>query len=284
MADAEEFSAVFDAYELARTWLAVAIAQSDDSSRPVLYRSTLVEWHTDGIRLVSTDSYILLRGWVPYRDARTETEPKLNRRPAGSVVVTDIDKRAAALFTFLRSETKGQPEGKAEPIDVVLSTRPADPGAQATLDGLSATRFAIEVPAAERLLLGTFDGDFPAWRPLLTEHVPTPTDTLGVGPGAVLRLGQLSKLYGHTPLRLEFAGPHRPVMVSLTDTSARVSGLAMPVRDHGDDRPPADDAPYPDAVRLMDPDTGEVVAVDEDPAGAAEATGKKTRRRLKSVD
>jgi hypothetical protein len=268
-----------NAYDLARTWLAVAIAQSDDSSRPALYRSTLVEWYPAGLRFVSTDSYVLFRGWLPF-DGKAR-EPALSRQPIGSVIVTDPDKRALNLLGFLRGETKGEPEGKAEPIPVTLATTDTDLDDQGSLDGLSPTYFTIHTPY-ERLVLPTFDGSFPTWRQLFTAHKPAPTDTLGVGPMGVLRLGQLSKLFGHVPLRLEFAGPHHPVLVYLDNADAHVTGLAMPVRDANAPTEPTE--PYPGAVQLaaaiVDTLDGQTITFDEDPVGVIEITrAPKVRRR-----
>src|SRR3954462_1796599 len=52
---------------LAKAWQATQIAASDDEARPVLYRKALVEVFEDhGLRMVSTDSFMLVRAWVPF--------------------------------------------------------------------------------------------------------------------------------------------------------------------------------------------------------------------------
>jgi hypothetical protein len=256
-----------DAYLLARVWLAVALAQSQDAERPALYRSTLVEWFDDeGIRLVSTDGYILLAGWLPYGTVfggfDPAPAPPLYRDPDMVTVVRDVDKRALQLLAYLRSATKGQPEGKAEPIDVTLQLiKPT--GAQPSLsEELAAAKFVFEVPGAERLVLGTFDGEFPTWRQLFDRRSTTPVDVIGFGPQGILRLGALSKLFGGTPIKFAFAGPHGPAEIALTTADVSIRGLAMPVRDDG---------------RPVDPDAGDdpdgpSIDVDvEDPAGVLAA-------------
>ena len=274
---------VFDAYDLARTWLAVAIAQGDDEGRPELHRATSVEWHHGGVRLVSTDGYLLLRGWVPTKDS-DEPEPPLHREPAAKWVVRDLDKRGVALFGWLKAATKGQPDGKSEPIDVALSATIAfDDPTQPVLDAsFAATKFRIETPD-ERLLLDTFDGSFPAWRRFFTDHKPEATATIGVSPAALLRLGGLSKLWGGAVLRLDLSGPLGGVLVTVAAQDCTVEGIAMPARLANTDTPPD---PIDLDGRLVDPTTGEILdqaTVDvagDDPAGEAEQTAtSKTKAR-----
>lgn len=282
---------VFDAYDLSRTWLAVAIAQSDDDSRPMLDRTTLVEWFPTGIRLVSTDSYLLLRGWVPAKDTRSTAEPATYRRPQATTVVRDVDQRGLALFKYLRTATNGQPDGKADPIDVVLSV--ATPGNVdvPTLDpSWAPTRFRVEAPDHERLLLDTYEGtDFPKWRPLFDGHQAAPVDVIGLAPTGLLRLGGLAKTYGGCALRLTFSGPHAGVLVQVEQPGCTVQGLAMPSRLPGDTTAPTD--PVDLDGRMVDPTTGDVLdqatvptGID-DPGGAVvDIATKATRARKKKAD
>lgn len=280
---------LFDAYDLARAWLAVAIAQGTDDNLPALCRTTLVEWYPTGIRLVSTDAFVLLRAWVPAGGAYTgdrASEPRLTSQPTAVTVVRDLDRRALGLFGYLRTATKGQPEGKADPIDVVLSTDRRGDDQQPTLDpSLAALHFTIEVPGSERLRLDTFDGTFPTWRPLFTDHSPQPADQLIVTPLAVLRLGQLAKVYGDNALRFTLAGDHGPILVAVEHPDINVRGIAMPGRSKRDDTDAlaAEIADELHGDRLVDPDTGEIlpktIVVDFDPADTAERTGRRVRRR-----
>lgn len=131
-----------NAWHLARVWLSTAIAQATDESRPVLCHTTLVEVYATGLRLVSTDSFILITGWVPL-SGTDHPEPGLGRRPEQSIIVRDLDGRARSLLGYLKGITNGEPEGKAEPVDVVLYTQePHLP--QASFEGLEATRVVLE--------------------------------------------------------------------------------------------------------------------------------------------
>lgn len=287
----------FDAYQLSRVWLSVAIAQGEDAELPVLYRSTLVEWYPTGIRLVSTDGFILIRGWVSAGSADDidRPEPPIARRPTSVTVVRDLDRRLAGLLGFLRKSTNGQPERKADPIDVVLHAgdRRANPATPTLSDDLAPEVFTVEVPGEERLNLPTFDGAFPSWRQFFTGHVPSHVAQMGFGPSGILRLGALSKFWGAIPLHFTFGGDMRPVQVDLTDPTVAVHAIAMPARLHPDDDDQSDDddpapAPTPPApsssgraLTMVPPvDHDEV---DDDPAGAAERSGKPTRRRKAKV-
>lgn len=218
-----------NAWHLARVWLSTAIAQSTDEARPVLCHTTLVEVYPTGLRLVSTDSYILVTGWVPL-SGTDHPEPGLGRRPEMSVVVRDLDGRARSLLGYLKGVTNGEPEGKAEPVDVLLYTHEPRT-AQATFEGLEATRFVLEVPGEERLTLDTIDAPFPTWRQLFREFRAAPVDESVWGHAGVLKLGQLGKFWGKVPVRVTFGGPNMPLLVDLNTTDPLVRALAMPIRD-----------------------------------------------------
>jgi len=77
---------------LAKAWQATQIAASDDEARPVLYRTALVEVFEDhGLRMVSTDSFILVRAWVPFDLTGNTSSPasmKCPTRPSSSPTPT----------------------------------------------------------------------------------------------------------------------------------------------------------------------------------------------------
>src|SRR3954447_13226515 len=87
---------------LAKAWQATQIAASDDEGRPVLYRTALVEvFEGHGLRMVSTDSYILVRAWVPFDLMGNNLEPDLDEVPDETFVVSDVDQRALGLLKYV---------------------------------------------------------------------------------------------------------------------------------------------------------------------------------------
>lgn len=277
-----------NAWHLARVWLSTAIAQSTDESRPVLCHTTLVEVYPTGLRLVSTDSVILVAGWVPLSGTAHE-EPGLGRRPEMSVVVRDLDGRARSLLGYLKGVTNGEPEGKAEPVDVLLYTHEPRT-AQATFEGLEATRFVLEVPGEERLTLDTIDAPFPTWRQLFREFRAAPVDQSTWGHDGILRLGQLSKFWGKAPMRITFGGPNKPLLVDLDTThlDASLRALAMPISDKSTDPEPAGDEDQQRLdVDVLDPDLAAAIAAAEAAGVVVEivkAPGKARKPRAKKND
>lgn len=246
-----EFDITVDAYNLARVWLSTAIAQGDDANQPELDSTTLLELHTTGIRLVSTDGFILIAGWVP-ENGTDNLEPPLTRRPLTTLVTRDSDGRAGALLAYLKKATNGNPEGKTEPIPVHLYTT-VPKGAQAVLAGMESVKLVIEIPD-ERLVVDTTETPFPNWRPFFQDHHAAEVVQSGWSPLAVLRLGQLAKLWGNRTLRLTFGGPNKAILVDMGapvadggyDGLVPIRAIAMPVRDHSTDDPVE---PEPDPAR-----------------------------------
>jgi len=274
-----DFTVRLDAYLLSRVWLSTAVAQSTDSSRPILCRTTAVEVFPTGVRLASPDSYLLIVGWVPADD---QDEPDDGEVPDHVIVVRDDDQRATGLMSYLKGATNGQPEGKAEHVDVVLYASRPDTGAQPSLDpSLAAVKCTVEVPGAERLTLDTIDGPFPDWRPLVAGHREGVVSSTVWGPGSVLRLAKLSKLWGNVPLRLTFGGIDQPILVEFSQrVDAHLRVIAMPVRDSSPTPDPAEHDD-PRLLDLIDGDRPVSLEVEEDPAGVAEVTQLPTRRRKK---
>jgi hypothetical protein len=257
-------------------WLSTALAQSTDESRPVLCNTTLVEVYPTGLRLVSTDSFILITGWVPL-SGTDHPEPGLTKKPEQSIIVRDLDGRARSLLGYLKGITNGEPEGKAEPVDVVLYTHEPT-GPQPSFEGLEASRFVLEVPGEERLALDTMDTAFPGWRQLFRGFTPGPVDESMWGHDGILRLGQLSKFWGKVPIRCTFGGPNQPLLVDLHMPFPFVRALAMPVADKRD----APTTPT-DVQQRLDVDEHMAAAIENAEAAGivVEFNGKRPRSRKK---
>ena len=222
----------FDGAAFARAWLTAAIASGSDTERPALCNTVAIEFHRTGVRLVATDSYVLLTAWVTdYEHDEDADPPRMATTPASTVVAVDPHGRMRGLMKHIRKLTKGQEASDVDPVPVTIRVvQAAEPG-QLSAD-LAPVSIIVEIAGRERLVLGTYEGSFPTWRPLLTRHKPEPTGRLTVTPTAFLRLGELSALYGKTAVVLTYAGEHGPVLVDLDPTlrAYHVRGLAMPAR------------------------------------------------------
>src|SRR5687768_16742409 len=92
---------LFDARTLARGWLSVAIASAADKARPVLHRTVSIEAFPEGLRLVATDSFVLLRSWVPNLDHDLDPEPGLDEAPYATAVAMDPHGRAKGFLAHV---------------------------------------------------------------------------------------------------------------------------------------------------------------------------------------
>lgn len=219
----------FDGQQLARGWLSVVIAASKDKARPILSRTVHIEVFDQGVRLISTDSYVLLRAWVTklYSDA---PEPGLDEAPTRTVIAHDPHGRAKNLLWYLLNLSRGE---DADPIEVDLipgDTLRDDTAAQAAFDGMAKEWVTIAVPDKERLKLPTIEGDFPDWRPLDAAFQAEPTDGVALSPEIVKRLADLERTAGTTSLLWRFGGAEKAARVDLPNVFPRIRGLVMPQR------------------------------------------------------
>jgi hypothetical protein len=73
---------------LARAWLAVQLASSNDEGRASTYRAVHIEEYAAGVELVATDGYWLAHCWVPAYDLLEHITAEV---PAGHATERDID-------------------------------------------------------------------------------------------------------------------------------------------------------------------------------------------------
>ena len=226
----------FDPVTLARGWLSVAVASADDSFRPALHRTVHIEQFDSGVRLIATDSYILLRSWVPRSDEPDAVEPDLDEVPTDKATAMDEYGRAAGLLAHLLKLNTGKDRevGDAEPIRMVLST-PAPFTKAPSLDGMSMRWMAIEHPRHERVELSCFDGEYPGWRAIDAGFSPVDTPVMGLSSYMVTKLAKLSKMWADFYLGVYFGGQSKLMRLMVQDGDRRptypaVDGFAMPVR------------------------------------------------------
>lgn len=229
---------IFDARTLAAGWLSVTIAASTDKGRPALCRTVLVEQFQGGVRLVSTDSYMLLRAWVPAINADLEPEPGIDGAPDSVAVVHDPWGRGKSLLAHAMELSAQAASGNDAPPELTFRLTKTGSGNQVAFDGLEPQRAVIEVTGQEKLTLRCYEGDYPAWRGLLSGWKPEPVDTIALSPEIAGRLGRLSKYLPLARLGFSWSGARGAASLEVLDSDPQVDGLVMPCEwDIDADRP-----------------------------------------------
>lgn len=231
----------FDAENIARGWLSVALAASADDARPALTGIHL-EFFAGGVRVVATDSYMMLRSWVPCGDA---DEPPLDEAPADSATALDPYGRGVGLMRHLLKIATAK---DAPPYDLCLSVGD-DPREDAgpSLVGMERQYLILDVPDQEILTLPLYEGAWPEWRALWAGFAAETTSEIRFSPEVILgRLGRLGKLHGEAIVHWRFGGAERAALIELAPASPAVCGLVMPIRVYLPGFDPADGPPAPD--------------------------------------
>ena len=179
-------------------WRNAFIATSDDDERSVLYRTVLCEWHPDGLRFVSTDTFVLVASFASTdREAARIQAPDHDEAPTGSVVAIAADKLMTDFLKHRASEVKAHHKAglPADPVSVSFSVGTIDDPdtGQQRLD-IGAQQHLIVSSDNERIALPIHDGEFPAWRTLLAGYKPSPRVRVQARPDLYRRIGQLDSL------------------------------------------------------------------------------------------
>jgi hypothetical protein len=99
------------------------------------------------------------------------------------------------------------------------------------LDGFEIERLTFEAPDVKAVVVEVSPTAFPNWR---IPHDAEPTAEIGLGVGAILKLGKLAKLHEGAHVRMTFSGQHGAALVQLeapgTNEVFDIRGLAMPTR------------------------------------------------------
>lgn len=278
-AEAPEREALrFVAAHIARGWLSTALAASDDDARPAL-TGVHVEFFPTGIRLVATDSYMLLRSWVPIAEA---PEPGLDEAPVDVATALDPFGRGVGLMRHLLKIATAK---DAPPYDLCVSVGD-DPRLEDDLSftGMERQYLILDVPDQEILTLPLYEGAWPEWRSLWTSFVAESTTEIHFNPELIVaRLGKLGKLHGEAVLRWQFGGPLRPAMVELAPATPSVAGLVMPVKVYLPGFAPAPEPEGEQDVTVADViREGSGVVTDED--SAAEAADRLREALVKAEE
>lgn len=227
---------ILDASWLARGWLSVAAAASNEAARPQLCRTVRVEQYLHGLRLSATDSYMVLTTWVPERDHELDDEPGLDELPDQAATAMDPHGRAKGLLAHLNNLSTAAEKADEPPLDVRVRLNvpiaSSDPSVIA-FEGMEAHAVTIEHPDHERVQLETYDGGYPYWRSIYQRFKPVRTDAIALNHELVGRLTKVAKLHGPgvlAPLKLTWGGNNKAAHVLIGPAQPTVTGLIMPVK------------------------------------------------------
>lgn len=235
---------MFDAQQIARGWLAVALASAKDAALPVLSRTVFVESFAEGVRLVATDSVVLLHAFVPDVEHENDPGPGLDEVPIATAIAMDPHGRACGFLAHALKLANAAATDGGEPIEIRLRLDVADAGGQAQQQfaGLEARYVVLEQPDHERLKLRTCDGTFPAWRTVVSSFTPELATQLAFAPGVAGQIARIGNFHPYARLGLTFGGENRACQLDAVDSDPHVAGLVMPCRwDLARNRPRVDD-------------------------------------------
>lgn len=233
---------MFDGNALARGWLAVALAESSDRDRPQFYRSVHVEEFDAGLRITATDSYVVLRTFVPTRGADETDYPLPTDKPMATAVVFDHHGRGKGFLAHaLKIGTTAPAQGvRPEALDVRVHLGEVASHGDTHAPILTGFETAVVVlshdgPDAERggerVELDVYEGGYPDVSAIIDSHVArasAPTDRILLNPDVVARLAKVAKFHGRASLGWTFAGDDQPARVSFPNSDPYVDGLVMP--------------------------------------------------------
>lgn len=243
---------LFDARTIARGWLAVAVASGNDDHHPNLNRTVLIEAFSEGVRLIATDSYVLLRAWVANVEHDLDPEPDLDEAPYATAVAIDQHGRGKGFFGHVLRLAADAAKADAEEVLVRLNlgvVDEVDDAARPSFAGFESRYVVVEHPETERLKLRVYDGPFPDWRKL--KFSPKRTTAVAVGADMLTRLGKVGRVLHETPVHLEWGGNLHAARVTAACSDVTVEGLVMPCRwDFERDRPWVEPEPEPEPEKV----------------------------------
>lgn len=227
----------FDAPTLAHAWLAVAQAAGTDKNLPILRKTVAIEEHIRGVRLISTDRFVLLTAWVPEISFHYDKVPDFDEAPLRTVIASDVDGRGRSLLGYVCAlVNRDYDEDEYAPgqleVEVEFDARmPAGTGGGAeTLEGLEPTYTVLQVRDVEKVYLPVVEGTFPDWRAIASSFTAATTSAVALNPEVVERLAKVRK-HADGPLLWEFGGADKAALVEYSNSDPLVHGVVMPVRD-----------------------------------------------------
>lgn len=222
---------IFKAADLAVAWLAVAIAAGNDKNRSVMHRTMCIQQYRGGVRLVATDSFMLLHAWVPSIAAGDfEPEPGIDEVPDCTAVAMDPHGRAKSFLAHaLTLHNEDEYAGLEVRLD--LGVKIVEQGqVQENLAGMEPRWAVLEIREMERLKLQLHETEYPAWGSLVTKFKEGRTPAVALSPSIVGRLAKVEKLWGGSVLHFTWGGKDRPAGLRVIGSDPFLSGIVMPCR------------------------------------------------------
>lgn len=213
--------------EVANAWSPVWCATSDDKERHVLYRTVLLEWFDRrGIRLICTDSFVLLTAWLGVTEH--EPEPRIDQAPDHVTIVSDVDKRGLGLIRYAAgcAAKDDDTDGTFHRTTLAVGAPSRSRKTPALADSLEQDVLRI-MYEGETVELPVVEATYPAWRALMDATDAEPTGTVALSPHVLGVLAKTGREYAWT-----LHGEHGGIRLS-SIAGLPISGIAMPLRlDH----------------------------------------------------
>ncbi|MEM7096155.1 MAG: hypothetical protein AAF567_24330 [Actinomycetota bacterium] len=188
---------------LARSWLTAFAATSTNEDQYTLFRSLEVEHFIDrGLRVTSTDSYVLASVWCPSGDIEA---PLPEEPPDETFAVYDEDKRGVAFMKHAAKLATAAAKDEAAPVPVITAlVRKARPSSQLTLFGSGEARELVVSlnDGDETVAMGIRSDGYPNWRSVLVgtglDISPPDTPDFGLSAHTLTVMANVSKSFGDT--------------------------------------------------------------------------------------
>jgi hypothetical protein len=221
----------FDGPTFARALLAVMAATGDDKNIGTTYKTVALERHLRGVRLVASDSRLMLSAYVPDLEHHYDGPPE-PEEPAEHVdVIADRKGRARGLMGHvLALSAETDPEAYA-PGDIEVrvdfrGTRGHERGSgpvQPTLEGMEPEWVTIRVPGREQLNAEIVTNTFPDWRRIALHQSKR---TLGVllPPEQLEKLARIRKL-ARGPLEVTMG--EKTALVQYPESDPHIAGVLV---------------------------------------------------------
>lgn len=219
----------YDARELGRGWLSVAIAASKDKLNPALSRTVSIERFPEGVRLVATDSYILLHTWVSDVDHPDAPAPDFDEAPYARAVAIDPHGRGKGFLAHALAMANADEDDLVE-IDMGLGVVDTEEDDGLTLGGMSARWVILDWPDHERVKLPVYEGEYVNWRPIVLGFQAVTTTAMALSRDIIARLAKLAGVNGEKPIVWHFGGEEKMARLHVHESEPFVEGVCMPVR------------------------------------------------------
>lgn len=218
------------AIPFARAWEAVIQGSGANKKNSVTYRTIQIEVFDEGLRLISTDSYLYLRSWVAFDPDDTSGEPSPVRDPIETLLVIDADHRGLSLLQYARDQLKKTWTFKAKEEQpdvnptVHLETRSA-PREQQVLEGMDLQSLVIDFADHETVALPQLGAEFPSFRRLLpAAGSEAPVGLFRIGTDQLAKITKVGRLFDAATPLFTFHGEEQVAEVAI----GPVRGLVKP--------------------------------------------------------